>query len=93
MLSDGVDEELGGGSVAPSPARFELQEDPAFWKDNNVQVGFPPSLCELSPPLLRWRAFYSISGTATVLRSNSAGSSGRLCVRGHLGEYLSVVAY
>jgi hypothetical protein len=37
----------------------------------------------LSHPLFRWRAFYSMSGTATVLRSNSAGSSGRLCVRGH----------
>ncbi|PUZ37011.1 hypothetical protein GQ55_9G084100 [Panicum hallii var. hallii] len=38
MPSDGVDDELGGGSAAPSPARFELQEDPAFWKENNVQV-------------------------------------------------------
>ncbi|CAN6322593.1 unnamed protein product [Urochloa humidicola] len=38
MPSDGFDDELGGGSAAPSPARFELQEDPAFWKDNNVQV-------------------------------------------------------
>uniref|UniRef100_K4A4Z4 Kinesin motor domain-containing protein n=1 Tax=Setaria italica TaxID=4555 RepID=K4A4Z4_SETIT len=38
MPSDGFDDELGGASVAPSPARFELQEDPAFWKDNNVQV-------------------------------------------------------
>ncbi|CAL4944411.1 unnamed protein product [Urochloa decumbens] len=38
MQSDGFDDELGGGSAAPSPARFELQEDPAFWKDNNVQV-------------------------------------------------------
>ncbi|XP_062212428.1 kinesin-like protein KIN-12G [Phragmites australis] len=40
MPSDGVDDELGGGSSAPAPApaRFELQEDPAFWKDNNVQV-------------------------------------------------------
>ncbi|ONM09321.1 Kinesin-like protein KIN-12E [Zea mays] len=38
MHLDGVDDELGGGSCAPSPARFELQEDPSFWKDNNVQV-------------------------------------------------------
>ncbi|XP_066330493.1 kinesin-like protein KIN-12G isoform X2 [Miscanthus floridulus] len=38
MHLDGVDDELGGGSYAPSPARFELQEDPSFWKDNNVQA-------------------------------------------------------
>ncbi|KAL6637861.1 hypothetical protein ACP70R_025433 [Stipagrostis hirtigluma subsp. patula] len=39
MHSDGVDDELGGGGCsAPAPARFELQEDPSFWKDNNVQV-------------------------------------------------------
>ncbi|CAD6214535.1 unnamed protein product [Miscanthus lutarioriparius] len=38
MHLDGVDDELGGGSYAPSPACFELQEDPSFWKDNNVQV-------------------------------------------------------
>ncbi|RLN41104.1 phragmoplast orienting kinesin 2-like [Panicum miliaceum] len=38
MPSDGVDDEIGGGSAAPSRARFELQEDPAFWKENSVQV-------------------------------------------------------
>ncbi|KAJ1293587.1 hypothetical protein BS78_01G080100 [Paspalum vaginatum] len=38
MQSDGVDDELGGVIAAPSPARFELQDDPSFWKDNNVQV-------------------------------------------------------
>ncbi|KAG0547577.1 hypothetical protein BDA96_01G092400 [Sorghum bicolor] len=38
MHLDSVDNELGSGSCAPSPARFELQEDPSFWKDNNVQV-------------------------------------------------------
>uniref|UniRef100_A0A453LU12 Kinesin motor domain-containing protein n=1 Tax=Aegilops tauschii subsp. strangulata TaxID=200361 RepID=A0A453LU12_AEGTS len=32
MLSDGGDDDSSG------PARFELQEDPSFWKDNNVQV-------------------------------------------------------
>ncbi|XP_062214569.1 kinesin-like protein KIN-12G [Phragmites australis] len=51
MPSDGVDDELGGGSSAPAPARFELQEDPAFWKDNNVQVVIrirPLSSSELS---------------------------------------------
>ncbi|XP_047085992.1 kinesin-like protein KIN-12G [Lolium rigidum] len=31
MLSDGDDD-------SSAPARFELQEDPSFWKDNNVQV-------------------------------------------------------
>ncbi|KAL5218738.1 hypothetical protein ABZP36_019422 [Zizania latifolia] len=35
MPSDGVDEDHGGSSA---PAGFELQEDPSFWKDNNVQV-------------------------------------------------------
>jgi hypothetical protein len=50
MHLDGVDDELGGGSCAPSPARFELQEDPSFWKDNNVQVEFYPPQCELPPP-------------------------------------------
>jgi hypothetical protein len=38
MHLDGVDDELGDGHCAPSTARFELQEDPSFWKDNNVQV-------------------------------------------------------
>ncbi|AQK61437.1 kinesin-like protein KIN-12G [Zea mays] len=38
MHLDGVDDELGDGDCAPSTARFELQEDPSFWKDNNVQV-------------------------------------------------------
>ncbi|KAK3146070.1 hypothetical protein QOZ80_3BG0261250 [Eleusine coracana subsp. coracana] len=38
MPSDDFDDELGGASSAPTPARFELQEDPSFWKDNNVQV-------------------------------------------------------
>ncbi|KAM3278130.1 hypothetical protein ACQJBY_045785 [Aegilops geniculata] len=32
MLSDGGDDD------SSAPARFELQEDPSFWKDNNVQV-------------------------------------------------------
>uniref|UniRef100_A0ACD6A7U1 Uncharacterized protein n=1 Tax=Avena sativa TaxID=4498 RepID=A0ACD6A7U1_AVESA len=32
MLSD------GGEDDSSAPARFELQEDPSFWKDNNVQV-------------------------------------------------------
>ncbi|XP_015690068.2 kinesin-like protein KIN-12G [Oryza brachyantha] len=35
MLSDCGDEDHGGSSA---PAGFELQEDPSFWKDNNVQV-------------------------------------------------------
>ncbi|XP_066386122.1 kinesin-like protein KIN-12G [Miscanthus floridulus] len=38
MHLDGVDDKLGSGRCAPSPARFELHEDPSFWKDNNVQV-------------------------------------------------------
>ncbi|KAL6894094.1 hypothetical protein ACP4OV_008192 [Aristida adscensionis] len=40
MPSDGVDDELGGGGggALAGPARFELHEDPDFWKDNNVQV-------------------------------------------------------
>jgi len=66
MLLDGVDDELGGGSAAPSPARFELQEDPAFWKENNVQVGFPPPLRRMPPPLHSRRAFSCISGRALV---------------------------
>ncbi|CAM0876271.1 unnamed protein product [Alopecurus aequalis] len=32
MLSDGGDDD------SSAPARFELQEDPSFWKENNVQV-------------------------------------------------------
>lgn len=35
MPSDCGDDDHGGGSA---PAGFELQEDPSFWKDNNVQV-------------------------------------------------------
>ncbi|KAG8098161.1 hypothetical protein GUJ93_ZPchr0013g37896 [Zizania palustris] len=35
MPSDGGDEDHGG---SPVPMGFELQEDPSFWKDNNVQV-------------------------------------------------------
>ena len=35
MLSDGGDDD------SSAPARFELQEDPSFWKDNNVQVAIP----------------------------------------------------
>ena len=66
MLLDGVDDELGGGSAAPSPARFELQEDPAFWKENNVQVGYPPPLRRMLPPLLSRRTFSCISGRALV---------------------------
>uniref|UniRef100_A0A0D9VZ21 Kinesin motor domain-containing protein n=1 Tax=Leersia perrieri TaxID=77586 RepID=A0A0D9VZ21_9ORYZ len=37
MASDGGDEDHGG-SNSSAPAGFELQEDPSFWKDNNVQV-------------------------------------------------------
>jgi hypothetical protein len=67
MPSDGFDDELGSASVAPSPVRFELQDDPAFWKDNNVQVGFPPPRSELSPPLHPRRStFRCISGSAPV---------------------------
>jgi hypothetical protein len=86
MPSDGVDDELGGGSAAPSPARFELQEDPAFWKENNVQVGFPLSarcLLPFSPAALS-------PALAAGLWSNSAGSCG--CVREHFVEYLSVIS-
>uniref|UniRef100_A0A0E0KJ24 Kinesin motor domain-containing protein n=1 Tax=Oryza punctata TaxID=4537 RepID=A0A0E0KJ24_ORYPU len=35
MPSDCGDDDHGGSSA---PAGFELQEDPSFWKDNNVQV-------------------------------------------------------
>nr|CAB3498193.1 unnamed protein product [Digitaria exilis] len=66
MLSDGVDDELGVGSAAPSPARFELQEDPAFWKDNNVQVVIrirPLSASEIS-----------LHGQKRCVRQNSSQS-------------------
>ncbi|CAN6297768.1 unnamed protein product [Urochloa humidicola] len=66
MLSDGFDDELGGGSAAPSPARFELQEDPAFWKDNNVQVVIrirPLSSSEIS-----------LQGQKRCVRQNSSQS-------------------
>lgn len=62
MHLDGVDDELGGGSCAPSPARFELQEDPSFWKDNNVQVEFYPPQCELPPPLPLSHRFSPLAG-------------------------------
>jgi hypothetical protein len=34
MPSDGVDEELGGRSVAPPPRGSSSRRTPAFWKNN-----------------------------------------------------------
>ncbi|TVU44997.1 hypothetical protein EJB05_04463 [Eragrostis curvula] len=66
MLSDDFDDEVGGGSCAPTPARFELQEDPSFWKDNNVQVVIrirPLSSSEIS-----------LQGHKTCVRQDSSQS-------------------
>jgi hypothetical protein len=77
MLSDDFDDELGAASSAPPPARFELQEDPSFWKDNNVQVGSSPLRLGLLPPLLPL-CYFSCSGGEglwSVYASTSSSTS------------------
>jgi kinesin family protein 15 len=50
MPSDDVDEELGGGSVAPSPTRFELQEDPRLLEEHRASRVTSISLHAVSSP-------------------------------------------
>jgi hypothetical protein len=66
MLSDDFDDEHGAASSAPTPARFELQEDPSFWKDNNVQVGSLPPRLELLP----LRFLYCSGGSGVCVREH-----------------------
>ncbi|GJN23300.1 hypothetical protein PR202_gb10936 [Eleusine coracana subsp. coracana] len=83
MPSDDFDDELGGASSAPTPARFELQEDPSFWKDNNVQVGFPLPCLELIPPSLPLRWFSFSGGSALVVIRIRPLNSSEISVQGH----------